>query len=443
MKFDIETRALPKTTRVAIPQTQTWQGNPERMAWLVLFGAFFVCIALSALVPVLGYQFIRFSSEPQTASLEAISEKQEGETPVRVNVPNVSLPIAVTDPAPVSENYSITTDKTDSSRAFLTFFDSSTAIIFPNTQLVLHDMRRPSFSSSDQPNLITVEQLNGTVRYTLTSTWKHAGNPDGRALQFLVRTPNLDAWLNPGGSYSIDVTSGGSEIAVRDGSATVQSRDQSRQMLIGAGQRVVAETGKPLGDLLPAAKDLLANGDFAQTITCDPNEIGPWKCYSDQGGDGGNVNGSIGVVMAGDRRAVQIKRAGSNQNSAITGIRQIIDRDVSDVRVLKLLADVRIDSQNLSGGGYQSTEYPLILHITYKDVNGDGHEYFHGFYAQNETNNPTQNGELIPAGTFIPFDSSNLLARLPFRPFRIMSVEIYASGWDYESYVSNVRLTAE
>ncbi|MBI4670288.1 MAG: hypothetical protein HY741_01295 [Chloroflexi bacterium] len=441
MKLDIESRALPTTTRVAVPQTQLWQGKPDRMAWLVLFGAFFVCIALSALVPFLGYQFIRFSTDPQTASLQAANRTKEGDNSVRVNIPNVSLPIAIKDPAPVSENYSITTDKTQSSGAFITFFDSSTATISPNTQLILHDMRRPSFGWSDQPNIITVEQISGTVLYGVVQPWKHTGNPDGRPPQFLVRTPNFDAWLNPGGTYSLDVTKNGSEIAVRFGAATVQTRDGSRQILVGLGQRVIAETGKPLGDLLPAAKDLLTNGNFTEKIDCQTN-TGSWKCYSDQGGDGGNVNGSAGVVTL-DRNAVQIKRTGSNQNSAITGIRQIIDRDVSDFRTLKLLADVRVDAQNLSGGGYQSTEYPLILHITYKDVDGDRHEYFQGFYIQNDANNPTQNGGLIPAGAFIPFDSSNLLASLPFKPFRIESVEIYASGWDYESYVSNVRLTAE
>lgn len=443
MKLDLESRALPQRVRVAQPQTLVWQGKPERAAWLVLFGAFFVCVALSALVPALGYQFIRFSSDAQTASLQAIGITKEGDTPVRVNAPNVTLPIAVKDPAPVSENYTIVTDKSDSSRGLLTFFDSSIATVSPNTQLTLREMRRPRFGWSDQPNIVTVEQIGGAVRYAIAPIWKHEGNPDGRALQFLVRTPNFDVWLNPGGSYAVNVSDGSSEIAVREGSALVQSRDGSRQMLVGLGQRIVAQDNQPLGDLLPAAKDLLANGDFAQTITCDPNEIGPWKCYSDQGGDGGNVNGSIGIVHAGDRRAVQIKRVGSNQNSAITGIRQEINRDVSDFRTLNLSADVRVDQHNLSGGGYQSTEYPLILHLTYKDVNGDQHEYFHGFYVQNDTNNPHENADRIPRAQWIPFDSSNLLASLPFKPFRIVSAEIYASGWDYESYLSNIRLTAE
>lgn len=167
------------------------------------------------------------------------------------------------------------------------------------------------------------------------------------------------------------------------------------------------------------------------------------EMFQRPGGDGGEANGSIQIVEKDNRQAVQIKRANSNQNSAITALRQTIDRDVSDYRSLVLSADVRVDSHNLSGGGYLSSEYPLILRIRYRDVNGDEAEYVRGFYAQNTAGNPTVNGELVPRGQWIPIDSSNLLASLPIKPFRILAVEIYASGWDYESYVSNVRLKAE
>ena len=104
---------------------------------------------------------------------------------------------------------------------------------------------------------------------------------------------------------------------------------------------------------------------------------------------------------------------------------------------------VQEQQDRLSGGGYLSSEYPLIIRVKYRDVNGDEAEYVRGFYAQNDTSNPTANGELLPRATWIPFDSSNLLASLPIKPFRILSIEIYASGWDYESYISNVRLKAE
>jgi len=133
------------------------------MAWLVLFAAFFLCIGLTLVTPVLGYQFIRFSTESQSASLQAIGVSQEGVTPVRVNVPNASQSIAVKDPTQIGEANIILTEKSDSSRAFLTFFDSSTATISPGSQLVLQDMRRPRFGWSDQPNFVTIEQPRGTV----------------------------------------------------------------------------------------------------------------------------------------------------------------------------------------------------------------------------------------------------------------------------------------
>jgi hypothetical protein len=214
-------------------------------------------------------------------------------------------------------------------------------------------------------------------------------------------------------------------------------------MLVSQGQRVLAERGKSLNEPIPAAQNLIVGGDFTEDIDCSPNATGAWRCYSDQGGDGGDVNGSAGVVMQGDRRAVQIRREGSNRNSSITGIRQIIDRDVSDYRSLILSADVRVEGHDLSGGGYLSSEYPLIVRIRYKDVNGDVREYVRGFYTQNDTSNPTVNGELMPRAQWIPLDTSNLLASLPIKPFHIMELEVYASGWDYESYVSNLRLTAE
>lgn len=446
MKLDLNTpnAAVPSPVVVPAPAARVYplSGNPERVAWLVLFGAFGVCILLAVSVPLLTLQFIRFATEAQSGSLQAVGLTQEGVTPVRVSLPNVALPIAVQDPMPVAEGSSISTDPTDTSRAFLTFFDSSTATIHPNSQLLLQEMRRPRFAWSERPNTITVEQPRGIVRYAIAPPWPHPGNPDGRAVQFVVRTLHFDAWLNPG-SYSIEVTENSSQVIVREGSALVRAKDNSRQVLVGQGQRVVAESGQALADPLPAAQNLIVNGDFSGDINCDPNQSREWKCYVDQGGDEGNVNGSISVVTLDNRRAVRILRTNSGQNSAITGIRQILDKDVSDYRSLKLSADVRLANQSLSGGGYQSTEYPLILRLKYRDVDGNEWDWVRGFYYQNTANNPTRNGEGIPRNIWIPYETSNLLELLNPKPFRLLYLEIYASGWDYESYISSVRLHAE
>lgn len=448
MKLEVNAGALPRATTdvssqdVPTERPYALDRKPERMAWLVLFGAFAACITLTILVPVLGIAFLRFSTFAHVSSIEYAPTRPDQITPVRVSLPNASQPIAVIDPTDVPENSRIETDPNENSRAYIQFFENSNAFIFPNSQIVLQEIRQPQFNLSDQQNSLVIEQPRGLVRYAVALPLNLSDDSKARAKQFLVRTPHFDVWLSPG-SYRIQVTDQGSQVSVTDGSAAVRSRDGSRELVVEQGLRVIAEQGKPLADPIPAAQDLLAIGKFHDTLDCAPNSITLWKCYTDQGGDGGDVNGSIGVVTLDNREAVQIKRANSGQNSAVTGLRQMIDRDVSDFRTLNLYADVRVDSHNLSGGGYLSSEYPLIIRMRYRDVNGEEAEYVRGFYAQNDTRNPTANGELVPRGIFVPIESSNLLASLPIKPFRILSLEIYASGWDYESYVANVRLKAE
>jgi hypothetical protein len=97
----------------------------------------------------------------------------------------------------------------------------------------------------------------------------------------------------------------------------------------------------------------------------------------------------------------------------------------------------------LSGGGVLSSEYPLILRMKYRDVYGSEAEWVHGFYIQNATNNPTNNGEQIPPDLWVPFEAGNLFETLDPKPFFITSLQIYASGWDYDSSVSGVRLVVE
>lgn len=440
MKLDLDASAAP-----AVPATRTYtlKGKHLRVAWLVLFGAFFVCIALTVSVPLLGVQFVRYAGEAQPGALQAVSATAQGVTPVRVTLPNTSQPLAVIEATQITEGSRIETNRTDTSSAFLVFFDSSNATIAPASQLVIQEMRRPRFSISEQPNVITIEQLRGVVKYGIVPQWQYVGNPDGRPMQFTVHTPQLDVWLGQDGAYRVEVTEHLTQVSVTQGSAVARAKDNSREVRVDVGQRIIAAEGKALADPLPAAQNLIVNGDFAESFDCAPNTPSAWKCYTDQGGDGGNINGSIGIVNLGERRSIQIKREGSNQNSAITGIRQYIDRDVSGFRSLKLSADVRLHYQNLSGGGYLSSEYPLIIRLRYRDVNGNETEWWHGFYYQNDTNNPTQDGENFPPDLWLPFETSNLLELLEIKPFRLLYIEIYASGWDYESYVSNVTLNVE
>lgn len=433
MKLDLEVR--PGAGTLAQPGVRAIPKNPERLAWLVILGAFIMCIALTITVPLAARYFVLYSTESETSTLQAIGLTESGKATVRVTLPNALLPIAVTDPAALPENSIIETDQT--ARGFINFFDGSTAQIFPGSRLQLRELRQPRFSWSEQPNTITIDQPHGLVRYGVAQSMTHPGNPDGRPVQFVIRTPNFEVTLDAG-SYSLEVTDTTSQVIVREGEARVRTLDGSHELAVGQGQRLQSQSGQTLAEPVPAAQDLILNGDFGAP-TLDP----AWQPYADQGGDGGSVNGSVGIVDAGERRAVEILRTGAGQNSSVTGIRQVIDRDVSDFRSLTLSADVRVHGHNLSGGGYLSSEYPLIIRIKYRDVDGNEVDWIHGFYTQNDTHNPTKDGELIPADSWVPYETSNLLEQLEPRPFRILSIAIYASGWDYESYISGVRLTGE
>jgi len=52
--------------------------------------------------------------------------------------------------------------------------------------------------------------------------------------------------------------------------------------------------------------------------------------------------------------------------------------------------------------------------------------------------------DLIPQNVWYPYESGNLMELLgDARPAYLTSIRIYASGWDYQSMVSNVELLAE
>jgi hypothetical protein len=102
--------------------------------------------------------------------------------------------------------------------------------------------------------------------------------------------------------------------------------------------------------------------------------------------------------------------------------------------------------QSLSGAGYLSSEFPLSIEITYTDIYGKVLTWSHGFYYRDpeDPNWQITNGEQIPPYIWYTYQSPNLMELLEdTHPARINSVRIYASGWNYQSMVSEVYLVAE
>ncbi len=128
-----------------------------------------------------------------------------------------------------------------------------------------------------------------------------------------------------------------------------------------------------------------------------------------------------------------------------TGIVQVIDKDVRDFTSLQLHISVRLLEQSLAGGGTRSSEFPIIVRLDYKDINGNDNFWTHGFYFKDPADTwPIINGEKIPRLVWYPYESSNLMEELgDVKPALIKSIRIYASGWDYQSMVSQAQLLAK
>ena len=120
---------------------------------------------------------------------------------------------------------------------------------------------------------------------------------------------------------------------------------------------------------------------------------------------------------------------------------EVMDERVADYLSLLLRFDVQIVYQALSGGGVQSSEFPIIVRVDYMDGSGATRTWTHGFYAQNDAGYNVVDGEKIPLDTVYRFETD--LTSVLVDPQLIYNIRFYASGWDWEVYVSEVELIAQ
>lgn len=389
----------------------------QRIAWTVLLASFSACMLLFFGTPALAYWYFNTATDPQESELTVLSGTAIVEVPGRE-------PSGERATRKVPEGAVIRTDA--NTRVRLLTFDGSTLTVLPDSQVRLAAMRKASFKISSLVNQVQVDLRAGRLRLAI------AGN--GEPHEVHLAMPQSEAHLQDG-EYLAEVVEPQSDLIVRNGQALLRARDTT--VVLGARQRALIAASGSLTGPLPAQQDLLANGSFDSPLSDS------WTVYNDQGGDGGTVNGTVSIVQEQGRRAVRFVRAGSNGNHIDTGIEQAIDKDVTDFESVRLRADVMVTFQSLSGGGYLSSEFPLMVRVKYLDIRGGQNFWVHGFYYQNDARNPTANSEQVPQSLWYPYESPDLPLVLNPRPARILSVQIYASGWDFDSLISDIGLIVQ
>ncbi len=405
------------------------RANPERLAWTVLITAFLLFCVLVTSVPLGIRWFVLYSTEPEPARVDVLADSGT----VLVVAPGAREPTAVESSREIREGDTI---RTGDARAILTIEEPdepegalSTVQLYSQTELTVHRARQPRFRRSREPYQVELELHRGQVRILNLQ-------PLSRALIVRVYTPHGSVDLTRG-SFSIEVDQDESQVTARTGKATVRSGGAT--MVVQTGERTVFRSGAPPSEPLPAARNLVRNGNFEEPLETTW-QVGTYQHTPNV------APATVEVVDVGGRRAVYFSRQAEEGVHTEAWIEQTLDKDVLDYDYLSVRLDVRLIHQSLPGGGYLSSEFPVMVRLSYTDIYGKQLEWVHGFYYRDpdpDSNWPIINGEKIPAYVWYPYESPNLIDLLQeTRPARLNSIRIYASGWNYQSMVSEVGVIA-
>ena len=391
-----------------------------------MYTAFGIFCFLCAAIPSSTYWYVINATVPFTPEVTSVRGT------VLLGDPNAELSSSLIDgnTTTVEETFTISTD--DTSQAILTFADDSSLTMYGNTTIVLHQTQEPRFSFSYKPTEIMIEVQHGRVRATSSRSRDD--------LNFDVDTPHADISLEQG-SFSIEVNDEETQMTTRLGKANIMANN--RAVILRQGQRAVAGSKLPLTDPLPAAQNLLDDNNFG------PSFKDSWEIYEINQFE--DVTTLVEIVNFQNRNVLSLSSQGQDNVHTETGVFQEVNKDVRDFQSLRLFAEVRLVNQSLPGGGLLGSEFPIMLHVAYKDADNNDRDWFHGFYyapppAENYIlyDQPDNSSEPIARYIWYPYESVNLLTTLgPAKPVFIKSIRIYASGWIYEAMVANISLLAE
>ena len=403
----------------------SFQNNPERIAWIILITAFSSFCLIALLIPTSIYWYVVNTTNPINTELTSVRGI------VLIGDPNAELSSSITDGSTVSLNETVTVSTNDTSQAILTFADDTSLTMYSNTTLILQQAQEPRFSLSPNPTQIAVEVQRGRVRVT-TSRSRESVN-------FNIATPDAGIELNQG-SFSVEVTQKGTQIVTRLGEANVIGPDKS--VMLKQGQRTIIGLDISLSDPLPAAQNLLSDSNF----TPDFEDI--WEPYTIDLTEA--VTPTASVVLFQNRHVLALRSEGEDNIHTEVGVIHQVNKDIRDFQSVRVFADIRLIFQSLPGGGQAGSEFPIMIHVAYKDAEGNDRDWFHGFYYEPGPENyilynqPDNSSERIARFIWYPYESVNLLTTLgPTKPAFIKSIRIYASGWIYDSMIANISLLVE
>jgi hypothetical protein len=456
------------------------QQRTLRAAWLALLGFFLLFLALCTWAAYSAWRYYNSATLNQPATLivrgnpEWITWRPQDRT-VFQGVGNEDQRLAVGDTVRVARSAGY------GQAATIRLFDESTLDLWAGTDVTLETMQTSRWTQGDV--VIAIQQSDGYVRYDLRDDQPY------QHVVYEVRAGNARFALEVGGSYSIEMRPAERrvqllgaaspvppqivDVAVRAGAARVTGSD-GREVLLIAGQRLEVDPAGVPALAVPARWELISDGDFSQfTATEYNNTTRPdlpmlprsdsWLVTSD--GADGVADGyfllaeicrppepSIVCSPAERRHAAWFYRIGNQTASFLTGIEQNFGRDgggidISEYRSLDFAVWVRVFNQSLDGTGERGTECPVMIRFVGRRSSpaDPEHERVVCIYTLSDASRQPVSYpgvQYYRANLSEWYRFSVDLRDEPWFPdYRyLQSIQIYASGHDYDVRVTEVSL---
>ena len=425
--------------------------RPEMLAWGVLVASCLVSLLFCLSVSFFAYNFFFRSTIPVSANL------QVARGTVGIISPGSSEEVAERSARPINNLTTIRTD--EQSLGTLSFKDESGMLyaqitLRPETQLTLLRSSRPRFSMAGNDHIIEIDGLVGRLDVLLIT------QIDINTRVFIHGKREEIAYLNQPGRYEIHVDEDSMQLLNHNAVLSQLRRGEQRRFVPrGYLGDIRADEVEAIA-LQAAYTNLVDDHDFRDFLATD--EISSlWQC-SNQNDIASDLLGNYRDANIAGLDTLRFVRLGEITGHGETRcIHQFFAEDGTygiDARQyehLAIQATIRIQHQSLSRCGFRGSECPIMLRMDYIDGNGSLQRWFQGFYIpqarDSELDNPLRCSnclalhERVSAQTWYHYDSDNLIPVLfppGLQPRRLLSLQVYASGHNYDAHLVELSLQA-
>lgn len=468
---------MPMTANPALDTQETRPIKPplpmQKMAWVIMIGAFLLFCSSSVALTGGLYYFLLHSDLPMNVVAQAgrgttvIIDKNFNESSITGDH-STRWQMALNDRPTIIRTGTLDQALLAFKRPDDDFGDVTAATITldNSSRIQLERADRPRFDWSQSHYALELTEASGRFEIFI-----HNNIEQPFRMQISVARGHTALFDKPG-RYTLEVNEGQMRLTAREGSAILVTPERENNRLVTSGQAVVMITGRNQPASPGPRVNLLENGLFAFDIPAVPQG----ESATDHSDTGDNAlimpaywgcsrvqNTPPGSRFTADiqegRAAWRLIRSDATSHGE-TSCRQEFPGefgiDIREYTYLEVKSTFLIAHQSLSQCGEQGSECPMMIRVDYYDQYAtepekDVRSWYSGFYYNVEPqyeswpprcNSCLQDHRRINNEVWYTFNSGNLITSLPTTPAAIKRVVFYASGHEYDVFVSEIALMA-